>query len=410
MEWLINRRRMMCHESLPPVYLTFEDTEAWRLSCINWGDYDETVITAGDNNTVNIVVTFKSKLNNVIKKSVITSVRENVDNTEGIYVEGTTVEPIGITQKQCDAVTSWGTVFRYTTAVSLNDLAKFGNVTSLSNYAFADSPNLYSIILPSKITAVNNSYGMYCINNCPNLKTLKTLSTAFTVSATMCSVAQGIVWFCNAVPSNVGNYQDNLYVLNTSLQENPLPSNYTRKQYIETNRASYIDTGLTALNSIGILTDLEVEQYLTAVNNNLRKGVISATTDSTRFYTMFSNTINRLFLVTSSSTAWSAFIDIAFDSKSRFYLNKFSYSMSYQNTRKRDKSQSGTLGNLYIGGNAAGPCGWHNLKFGEMFIVQGNELVLHYIPCTNDSGVYGMWDAINGVFVGSCTETPFTGA
>lgn len=410
MEWLINRRRMMYNKAVPPTYLTFEDAEAWRLCCINWGDYNETVITAGDNNTVDIVVTFKSKLNNTIKKSIIIDTQEGVDNSQGTYIEGTITEAIGITQKQCDAVTSWGTVFRYTTAVSLNDLAKFNNVASIANYAFADSPNLYSIVLPAKVTSINNNYGNNCISNCPNLKILKTLSETFTGNTSMCSNTQGIVWFCNVVPSNVEQYNDNLYVLNTNLQENPLPSNYARKQYIETNRASYIDTGLTALDSIGILTDLEVEQYLTTVDNTKNQVVINAVNGSTRFNSFFANSVNKLFLVTSSSTSWAAYIDIAFNVKSRYYLRKSSYSMSYQNIRKRDKVQTGTLGNLYIGGSVDGPCGWHNLKFGEMFIVQGNELVLHYIPCTNNNGVYGMWDTINGEFVGSCTETPFTGA
>lgn len=408
MEWLINRRRMMYNKAVPPSYLTFEDAEAWRLCCINWGDYNETVITAGDNNTVDIVVTFKSKLNNTVKKSVIIDTQEGVDNSQGTYVEGTTKEPVGITQKQCSAVTSFGTVFRYCNAVYLDDLAYFDNVSSLSDYAFADSPNLYSIVLPSKINVISRGSGANIIHNCPNLKTLKTLSDTFTVNASMCSAAQGIVWFCNSIPSNVGNYNDNLYVFNTNVQEYPLPSNYTRKQYIATNRASYIDTGLTALDSIGILTDLEVEQYLTTADNTKTQTIIIAEQGSTRFHSFFAN--NRIFLVTATNTIWTGNVTIAFNVKSRYYLNKRYRSISYQGVRKEDKVQDGTLGNLYIGGDANGPCAWHNLKFGEMFIVQGNELVLHYIPCTNNNGVYGMWDTINGEFVGSCTETPFTGA
>lgn len=104
MEWLINRRRMMYNKALPPVYIAFEDSKIWEYCCVHWGDYNETVITDNGDDTVNIVTKFKSMKNLTVKKSIVISEQNNVDNSQGTYTAGTTKEPVGITIKQCAAV------------------------------------------------------------------------------------------------------------------------------------------------------------------------------------------------------------------------------------------------------------------------------------------------------------------
>lgn len=155
MEWLINRRRMMFYKEPPPKYINFVDSEIWRLSCINWGDYNETVITDNGNDTVNIVTTYKSKLYNSVKKSTIISSEENVDNSQGTYTAGTTQEALGITEKQCKAITSLGRVFYGNTSLtSTEDFIKFTNVKVFNNYHIKDIKTVQAIYCPPNLERI----------------------------------------------------------------------------------------------------------------------------------------------------------------------------------------------------------------------------------------------------------------
>lgn len=179
MEWLINRRRMMLNRAIPPAYLTFEDEEFWRICCLTYGDYEETVITANEDNTVDIVVTFKSQMVNsnqysvAIKNSEVISSREGVDNSGGEYTAGTTKAPVGITQKQCDAVTILGCFtwngslsdkFKSNTLItSVNDLTKFRNITQIFGDAgtghlggFSQCTNISSAAIPDSLHDVGD--------------------------------------------------------------------------------------------------------------------------------------------------------------------------------------------------------------------------------------------------------------
>lgn len=192
MEWLINRRRMMYNKAVPPAYLTFEGTAFWAIVCNLWGDYNETVVTDNRNNTVNIVTTFISKLGNTTKKSIVTESLTNVDNSEGTYVAGTTKEPIGITAKQCAAVTQniLGRNLNNKGEIgSMNELIYFTSITSIdngtmtgayptaiqipSNVTFVQgysnwTKNLSIFDIPSTVTGVNSIWGM----NFPSLNVM----------------------------------------------------------------------------------------------------------------------------------------------------------------------------------------------------------------------------------------------
>lgn len=111
MEWLINRRRMMYNRAFAPEYISIDNVTVWTIACENFGDFNEIVITDNGNNTVNIVTTYKSMLGSVVKKEKIVSSQMGVDNTGGTYTPGTTLEPIGLTQRQSDAITDF-TPFR----------------------------------------------------------------------------------------------------------------------------------------------------------------------------------------------------------------------------------------------------------------------------------------------------------
>lgn len=121
----MNRRRMMYNKAVPPTYLVFEDSTIWEYCCVHWGDYNETVITDNGDDTVNIVTTFKSMSNTTVKKSIVISEQNNVDNTGGTYTTGTTKEPVGITVKQCAAVTRFPNAPNDVTDSNLPGITKF---------------------------------------------------------------------------------------------------------------------------------------------------------------------------------------------------------------------------------------------------------------------------------------------
>lgn len=161
----------MFNKSTPPAYLTFEDPEVWRICCENWGDYEETVITNNGNNTVNIVTTFKSMSDSTIRKSEITSTQTNVDNSEGTYVEGTVKRAIGITKRQCGAVTTIGKVFvGNNSIVKFNEFEYFTNVKMfVSSGGFCNCKNLEELVFPKSIT---QTYGGYVLSGCDSLHKL----------------------------------------------------------------------------------------------------------------------------------------------------------------------------------------------------------------------------------------------
>ena len=179
---------MMFNKYIPPNYLIFEDAEAWRICCENWGDYEEVVITDNGNNTVNITTTLKSMLNTTLKSSKIISIENNVDNSSGYYVAGTTKVPVGITKKQCENVTTIGTKFANNTTIkSFNELEYFIGVTTIVARAFANSTLEY-LTLPNTITSIRD-YGIY---DMPNLVEIVIPSSVNTIGIDFCRACPNI--------------------------------------------------------------------------------------------------------------------------------------------------------------------------------------------------------------------------
>lgn len=171
----------MYNKAVPPAYLVFGDNTIWEYCCVHWGDYEETVITdTGNNNdTVNIVTTFKSMLNTTVKKSIILSEQTNVDNSGGTYTIGTTKEPVGITVKQCAAVTQFpasnggvsGTNLPGVT--SFNEFKYFTNIraNSWAMSLFNGQSSLISLECPP-INWGSSTYVNGWFRNCGNLRHL----------------------------------------------------------------------------------------------------------------------------------------------------------------------------------------------------------------------------------------------
>ena len=170
MEWLINRRRMMYNKAVPPAYLTFEDNRIWTACCNAWGDHNKIVITDTGNNTVSIVTTFESMLGTTVNKSKIISTQTDVDNTGRTYTAGTTYEPIGITESQCAAVTSFGSYLRNLGTDLKFTECRYFSVTNVSNGTPFQNDVLEKIKFPDvleRIDFYSNYYGNCSIIDIP---------------------------------------------------------------------------------------------------------------------------------------------------------------------------------------------------------------------------------------------------
>lgn len=152
-----------------PEYIPFEDSTVHTMCATRWGDYNETVITDNGDNTVNIVVTFKSMLNTTLKKSKIISSESNVDNTGGEYTPGTTKTAVGMTLKQCAAVTNISTIFKSNKTIrKFNEFQYFTSVTSLVKQAF-DASGISEITFPISMRTI----GKLAFHSCYNLTSIK---------------------------------------------------------------------------------------------------------------------------------------------------------------------------------------------------------------------------------------------
>lgn len=170
-----------------PDYIPFEDATVHTMCATRWGDYNETVITDNGDNTVDIVVTFKSMLNTTLKKSRVISTQTNVDNTGGTYTPGTTKEAIGMTLKQCAAVTSISTVFQSQNITTFNEFQYFTSVSSLTTSAFK-SCKMTAITLPSSMRTI----GKQAFRLCTNL-------TRMIVPEGVTSTGEQWVWGCKNI-------------------------------------------------------------------------------------------------------------------------------------------------------------------------------------------------------------------
>lgn len=155
---------MMFNKAVPPAYITFEDSRVWTACCNAWGDHNKTVVTDNGDNTVNIVTTFESMLNTTVAKTTVVTEKYNIDNSSGEYVEGTTYEPIGITKKQCEAVTSIATGFHLRNLgneVKFNEFRYFTKVKNISGSSPLTGNIFTEIKFPISLTAVDIYYTIF---------------------------------------------------------------------------------------------------------------------------------------------------------------------------------------------------------------------------------------------------------
>ena len=193
-------------EKAGPEYIQFEDPVVNNICSISWGDYTETVITDNGDNTVNIVVTFKSKLNTTVKKSRIISSQMNVDNSGGEYTPGTTTTGIGITMAQAAAVTTIGTKFKnntsitsfvelpyFTGAVAYDNSHYYYNAQNNNGTIFYNCTKMRKVKIPEGVTDMQNTF-----RNCKALAFIDLPSTVIKTAGYIWSNTPAKCLICRA--------------------------------------------------------------------------------------------------------------------------------------------------------------------------------------------------------------------
>lgn len=188
-----------------------------------------------------------------------------------------------------------------------------------------------------------------------------------------------------------------------------LPAGYTLLEYIESNGNSYIDTGF---KPNPYTTKMDISFSLNSTSSTLgifgsRPVSTAASKDSCNVFVI--NNAIRLDWVGSSD------ISVLCDTYTLYNLschkNKVTVN-GIEYTSNINKGENYLLYPVYIGtfNNAGSPYSGFLGKIYSCKIYDDGVLVRDYIPCKNQSGVYGLYDKVNEKFYGSASGAVFTGA
>lgn len=169
-----------------------------------------------------------------------------------------------------------------------------------------------------------------------------------------------------------------------------LPSGYTQMGYIAATGTQYIDTGFKPNQNTRVVVDFQVE------NTNVHVfGSRTAFTD-TEFVLFWAS--NSDFCVQMNN---SVFNGGSFDTAARHTVEMTSTTMKMDAATKATYSVGAfqCAYNMYLF-SCPNSSESENVK-GKIFsckVYDGDNLIRDLVPCTNASGIAGMYDAVNGVF------------
>ena len=192
------------------------------------------------------------------------------------------------------------------------------------------------------------------------------------------------------IPVLTNSHTTNIYLNKPLRRASKLPSGYTELEHIRSTGTQYIDTGVSAKNTVGFKIDYQstnIDQIGVQIgarnNNNVRQwindnqnilyigfgGLIELGTPSLERRTVSLNYLNSR-VTTDSLTAAQANLSAITDTNLNIYIFAANFSNKYFFT-------------------------------GKLFSVQitdGTTIVRNFIPCKNPSNVVGMYDTVNDVF------------
>lgn len=192
------------------------------------------------------------------------------------------------------------------------------------------------------------------------------------------------------IPVLTNSHTTNIYLNKPLRRVSKLPYGYTEIEHIRSTGTQYIDTGVSAKNTVGFKIDYQstnIDQIGVQIgarnNNNVRQwindnqnilyigfgGLIELGTPSLERRTVSLNYLNSR-VTTDSLTSAQANLSAITDTNLNIYIFAANFSNKYCFTGKLFSAQ----------------------------ITDGTTIVRNFIPCKNSSNVVGMYDTVNDVF------------
>lgn len=212
---------------------------------------------------------------------------------------------------------------------------------------------------------------------------------------------------------NIPNVTGNIYIIASAVWGSTLPSGYTIKEYIEADGNQYADSLIPVadIETCGI-------EYKAAINLNNGEDGAGHVLSSAGWYTPFLRSYQGLKAkqLMVNRSGFENVVDYDFALDTAYVIKAFvdgSDSIYINNELICDVAAGSaglsTTSNLYLFSYDAST---KRFRFsGKIYYIKiysaTNEILYHFVPCTNSEGVAGLYEIINGRFFASATTTAF---
>lgn len=193
------------------------------------------------------------------------------------------------------------------------------------------------------------------------------------------------------------------YIVDRNPAYRNLPEGYTQREYIESTGAQRLNTGFVPNQNTRVVADFQFTTTPTA-----HWGVFGARSSQNDGFFVFG------YNATAFRTDYNAtktFFSTAIGATERLVVDKNKNVTTLNGETITETAGTFSAGcTLYLDTiNTAGDFGTNTgaLKRWSTQIYDNGTLVRDYVPCTDSSGIAGLYDMVHGTFTGSETDTPF---
>ena len=175
-----------------------------------------------------------------------------------------------------------------------------------------------------------------------------------------------------------------------------LPSGYTQVEYIESDGAQYIDSGVNGKSG------LEVYAKWMYTNNSYKRAIIGCLGNDVRTYPMHHSASNYGYAYQSwVASSLVMEVNTVYNLYTKLYPGEQIVQVNGETIATGSKAGEYDCGcPMYIFAlyNEGSPSNYSVARLYSMQIYDNGILVRDYVPCTNSTGVAGLYDMANGVF------------
>lgn len=190
----------------------------------------------------------------------------------------------------------------------------------------------------------------------------------------------------------------------SSVEPVELPDGYTQVEYIQSSGTQYIDTGVRPNHNSTIAIDAEV-----LASSQDYWGMFGARNGSSMQFWVFYDRTKSSWCGRYSSNP-NITISGAYAGRHRISLEKNVLKVDNSSSSTGTSSFSSNLTSYIFACNNSGSAQYMcNIKLYSAKVFSGSQLVCDFVPCKNDSGVVGLYNAVNEQFYTNAGSGVFTG-